>query len=85
MKTDPIASPRENCMEYYKHAYTISRKYNDIFPLLKIDFDKYEKNTYTLKGKSIYDHGYYYVLDKEYLKKMKELLQVHIGLVYKME
>ncbi len=49
-------------------------KYNDIFPLLKIDFDKYEKNTYTLKGKSIYDHGYYYVLDKEYLKKMKGII-----------
>lgn len=49
-------------------------KYNDIFPLLKIDFDKYEKKTYTLKGKSIYDHGYYYVLDKEYLKKMKGII-----------
>jgi anionic cell wall polymer biosynthesis LytR-Cps2A-Psr (LCP) family protein len=49
-------------------------KYDEIFKLVKIDIGRYEKNTYTLKGKSIYDRGYYYVLDKEYIKKIKELL-----------
>ncbi len=49
-------------------------KYDEIFELIKIDFNKYQPQTYTLKGKSIYDQGYYYILDKEYLKKMKYLI-----------
>ena len=49
-------------------------KYDEIFELIKIDFDKYQTQTYTLKGKSIYDQGYYYILDKEYLKKIKHLI-----------
>ncbi|MBQ9731203.1 MAG: LCP family protein [Bacilli bacterium] len=49
-------------------------KYDEIFELIKIDFDKYQTQTYTLKGKSIYDQGYYYILDKEYLKKIKYLI-----------
>jgi len=49
-------------------------KYDDVLPMIKLDLDKYEKNTYTLKGKSIYDKGYYYVLDKDYLKKIKSIL-----------
>jgi LCP family protein required for cell wall assembly len=49
-------------------------KYDEIFLLVKIDIGSYEKKTYTLKGKSIYDKGYYYVLDKEYLKQIKKIL-----------
>ena len=50
-------------------------KYDDIFTLIKINLSDYQKNTYTLKGKSIYDKGYYYVLDKEYLSKIKRLIK----------
>lgn len=49
-------------------------KYDDIFTLIKIDLNKYKKNMYTLKGKSIYDKGYYYILDKEYLKNIKQII-----------
>ena len=50
-------------------------KYDDIFTLIKINLSDYQKNMYTLKGKSIYDKGYYFVLDKEYLNEIKQRLK----------
>ena len=47
---------------------------NVIFDLLKLDFENYSINTYTLRGANYYNKGYYYKLDNDYLRRIKEII-----------
>ena len=44
-----------NCMEYYQHAYTISRKYNDIFAIICICSNSNQK-VFIEESKAIHNH-----------------------------
>lgn len=44
-----------NCMEYYQHAYTISRKYNDIFAIVCICSNSNQK-VFIEESKAIHNH-----------------------------